>query len=415
MASIKIKKNPMDTQDPSVSTPTPAPAQPKAAPDFPDLAKASFQFLRQFWLSYFKLGFLLAIPAIIGFLVIGFFFFSSFLQSALGFGGFEAHAAPAIPSRIEVTAAPTPPPAAVEPSPDVVVPAETVPGSDSPAEAPAQNIPETTTPDVAPLAKEKRDAILGSPEDVGVPLPYNAPDVEVLRLPKDNPLPRFSALSGLLGMGGLIVLPVVFGLLVVLYQLIVMLSFTRLTVVLEKNEYVGAMPVVRWAIKHSGTYLSLVLRIFVYSTLWIPVVAIFAAPILGFLSGAGILPASAMMIVNYVLGLAALLSIPLALIRTPRTLFAQFVLADRECGSKEALDHSVEISIGHWWQIVIYLVGIGIVASLTSGILTSVIGKISPVAGGLVSIAFSFLITFYMVIFNYGLFHLLESQFRTQK
>jgi hypothetical protein len=403
----------MDAQDPIVTNPSPAetqapiaaPAPTKASPEFPDLIKASFQFLTRFWLHYLKLGFLLAIPAIVVFLVLGYFVLFPFLQSILGFGGFEAHASPALPASVQVTAAPVPDPA---PEPEMApvgiepISEEIAPEAEVVESAPVQE------PSLSPLGKPK--SMWDNPEEGVGPTAFGTPDLERASL-----ISTLTEGQGVFGLLSLAVVPFLLGLLAIVYNLVFMLSFARLTVVLERGEESGAIQMIKWAFRHVWTYLAVVLRIFTYTLLWIPIVAIFAAPVFGFLGGAGILNASAMMILSYALGLLALVSIPLAFIRMPRTLWAHFVLADRECESKEALDHSVEISIGHWWQIVLYLLGIGIVSSMVSGILSSVIGKINVFAGGLVSLFLSILVMFYVVIFNFGMYRMLESQFRPQK
>jgi hypothetical protein len=394
----------MENQDPVGPRPTPVSAAPKPSPDFPDLAKASFQFLGRFWLSYLKLGILLAIPAIVIMLVLGYFFLFPFLRSALG-SEFEAHAAPALHSTVQVTGAP---------KIQAVAKSETAPQATQPT--PDAVAPMTPKTEIAP-SQEEASVDANTQKSVGVSPEGMKPNDSAGITPLGTSLSLVSAKQvspNILSLLPMVALSLLFVLFVVFYQMIVVLSFARLTVLLERGEDVGTIPVVKWAIHKSGTYLMLVLRIFVYTLLWVPIVSVLVVTVLNFLAAAEIaIPGVGLL--SFVFGLVSFVSVILSFVRAPRVLCAHYVLADRECASKEALGHSVEISMGHWWQIVLYLLGIGIVSSIVSAILSSIIGRINPFAGALVSLALSVLSMFYMVIFNFGLFRMLESQFKPQK
>jgi hypothetical protein len=58
---------------------------------------------------------------------------------------------------------------------------------------------------------------------------------------------------------------------------------------------------------------------------------------------------------------------------------------------------------------------VALLTSIASAIISSVIGKINVMAGSLVSMVLSILIGFFMIIFNFGLYRMLESQFRPQQ
>lgn len=436
------------------------------------------QFLGQYWGSYLKLGFILAIPILVFYGMATFYF----IQSALGQDSFEAYAAPAIPSpKVETVAeenladeeplselvvecpdsmklrASTTikvsggvPPYSVKYSEyletedlekmlmsdgnleqqtiedlnsgifkydanngiisSVVFEAEDSSGNKGTCTTSVESIYTTggqkTTQDAQP-------SLWGNPKGVGP---------SVFATDKGSDSESMASMEDLIKKQNSRVmttylLSFIFILLIALYQLIAILAFARLTVVIGKGEYSGEWSVIKWSIGKMGTYIALLIRILFYSFVWVPLLVLVVYTVINFLTmmGSELIPMNSIVLINYILGAVGLISPIIVIIRMPRTLFANFVLADRECSSKEALGHSVEISIGHWWRIVLYLLGIGLLTGVVSGVLSTVIGKISVLAGGLVSIVLSVLIAFYMIIFNFGLYRMLGALFANRQ
>jgi hypothetical protein len=209
----------------------------------------------------------------------------------------------------------------------------------------------------------------------------------------------FLLLSGSAAVSG------IFMLLILLYQMVVVLAFLRLTVLIEHGEALHFGQIVGWSFKKVGTFILMTLRVFVYSFVWVPLVGILAYTIFTFLASREIpMP----LWIPYGIGLLSLLSVPLIIFRAPKVMFAQYALADRECSSKEALLYSLQITKGHWWKTVLYILGMSFLSGFLVLAIQFVLLRLVPLVALVASPVLSGYLAINMMIFTMGLYRLLE-------
>jgi hypothetical protein len=433
----------METEN--IQTPVQVQVQPVENPGFFVLLKASLQILKQNWKHFVKMTLGLLIPA----LVLGGLIF----LVAMGFQN-KAHAAPSIPTQITdntVTAdknTPTPVTDTIPPSTGANAPVNETATTPSPDATIPETVTTTKTGSSAPAATVSTDnsttiqaqAIINTVEKMtGTKLTGNSQTNPSLLL--NSGLSAIPLQSGLLkGFGifmGARLVVFLLSILFIIYALVSTLAMIRLTVLVVQGGEIKIWGIIKWAFTKIGSYLMLSLRILFYvswPTLLIMIGIMIVYTITSFVSSSGALygfvnnafaqsasffndPApnvaaqsttgsNIIIIINYLLGLLGLLSILLIVYRAPKCIFAKFILAEKECSSKEAFQSSIVTATGHWWKIVGYSFLLGLIISICSGILVGIFSKISQPLGSVVSTLISIVGGYVAIIFSYALYNL---------
>lgn len=216
-----------------------------------------------------------------------------------------------------------------------------------------------------------------------------------------------SALGGfsvatLIGMMGVfVVVYIIAFLVIILYEIAAILSFLKLTVLIDKGEDIHYWGMIKWAVKKIWSYILLMLRIFIYTFAWVPLAISILSIILGF---AGL---SVEGPIKYVYLILSLAGIVIMIIRTPRAAFAQYVLAEKDCTSKEALDDSIHAATGHWWKIVLYCLAFMIMVLFGIGIIAFALKYIHILASLVAGFVLMIFAMYLGLVFFYGLYRLL--------
>ena len=114
-------------------------------------------------------------------------------------------------------------------------------------------------------------------------------------------------------------------------------------------------------------------------------------------------------IINFILGILSLVIMIIIFIRIPRAFFSYYILADTGCSSKEALRRSVEITKGHWWQVVLYVMGASFSVTIPLFIIAFVLSLVLGKATLQITIdVLSIFIAYPIMIFSYGLYAKLD-------
>ena len=376
-------------------------------PGFFDLAKISLILSFKNILKYIGLAIVLALPVIIVGALAG------FLMARLSF------AKPQMPTQ---------PPIEAVVSEDVVLPDRQLP-----ATAPLQEVPvvdpglnpgsdplvENNPAETAPVESEGAIEPLGEPKapsvwDSGAEGVGPSKTAETQGLFGDpnavtgTQTPFNLGLVSKLFLSGSLALSGIFILLALLYQMVASIAFLRLTVLIERGEAIHFGQMVGWSFRKLGSFVLLAFRIFAYSFIWVLIVGMLIYTILTYASS---LEISVPIWVSYGIGLASLLSIPIIIFRGPKVLFAQYALVDRECSSKEALLYSVQITKGHWWKTVLYVLAMSLLSALLVFAVQFAVLLLVPLAALIVSPALSIYLAITMMIFMMGLYRLLEMLF----
>lgn len=155
---------------------------------------------------------------------------------------------------------------------------------------------------------------------------------------------------------------------------------------------------VQFSLKNIGRYTSIVLAVFVYVALW-PVVGIIAGIVLTVI-GMGSLG-------GLVSSLSMLALLVMMVWRGVQAVFAPYIgICDQKSGS-EALTTSVQLSNGHWGDIVINMLVYGFIA----GIAAAIIGNIGASIAGIFGTPWAYN-AYRVVSYNYfSLYHLVTVLF----
>ncbi len=194
----------------------------------------------------------------------------------------------------------------------------------------------------------------------------------------------------------------IFVLIFVVYEIVIILALTKLTVLINKKEELHYWQMIKWSFKKIGAYILLMIRAFFYTYSWIP----FAILILGFiLESMGINIDGPLKYPMFAIGIAWIV---IFIIRIPRTIFAQYVLADRECTSKEALNDSINAATGHWWKVILYSLAYGILTMLGIMIIVWALGLIHQLISGIVGFILILAWTYASLMFIYKFYLMLK-------
>ena len=312
-----------------VATPQSEPTGSEEMPDFGELFKMSFKLFTQNWLNLIKLTFIYLLPLIvIGGLI--YFFVGS------------ASAAPGIPKTETAT---------VEEVVDITITDEAEPltAEDGMANL-VKTIDENLDGDI------ENESISEGEDTTELPTPTLYDENNVFTTSNamivgDGSELDFqfsgggsSTLMGMFGLAAGAMLGIMLLLMIPiwLYGGAAMLSHVKLVVTLSQSSEIQIGEIVKWGFKKLGSFIMLNIRIFIYTLAWVQFLIAFAQPfiinILGF-SGMGIM------------GLASLVVGIIVFIRTLRTYFSIYILAEKDCTSKEALNESVSTSKGHLGKI----------------------------------------------------------------
>lgn len=201
-----------------------------------------------------------------------------------------------------------------------------------------------------------------------------------------------------------IAIPIMIGLFILyfLYIFFFSLCFLRLTTSAYHDQYKSAREIIRWSWSRFGSFLMLLLRVFLYSLAWLPIVVMIAIALIAGI--AEIEPSEP--VINLIL---FVIQIPV-IIRGIRVVFAQYAFAEKKLTSKEALEYSIKLSKGNWWKIFGYILGTSILfvigmmliillGSLLTTALVSINEFLLILAGIIAGIMYLYIIYFFIAYY----------------
>ncbi len=359
-------------------------------PGFGGLFKMSFKLFTQNWLSLIKLTFIYLLPLIV---IGGLIYF---------FVG-RASAAPGIPTTETAT---------TEEIADVDIETATLPPTE---ENGMEGIVETIDENFEDADSEPvSDTEIAEVKAMELPTPtlydennvFTTTDATVVNDSADLNIQFLGggsgALIGMLGLatGAMLVIMLLLMIPIWLYGGVAILSHVKLIVTLSQSSEIQIGEIVKWGFKKLGSFIMLNIRIFIYTLAWVQFLIAFAQPfiikILGF-SGMGIV------------GLASFVVGIIVFIRTLRVYFSIYVLAERDCTSKEALDESISTSKGHLGKIFGYGLLFGLIFSVVPIIAVLLLG------GNEIPIILIYFITMIFAVyigmfFFYGLYNVCKME-----
>jgi hypothetical protein len=190
---------------------------------------------------------------------------------------------------------------------------------------------------------------------------------------------------------------------ILLYQAFFMASLVKLTTVIDSGAKVEYLKIVKWGLRKAWDYFVLSLRILIYTFIWLPIVAMLAYTIIVFMMMA-MAGGPNLSILLSVMGLFGLFGIVMTIIRMPRVICAQYLLAEKETNSKSALTESIQITKGHWGVIVGYSIVFMLIVGVLSYILTLLGGYASEFVGNMLSNVLGMI----TLVFFYGFYKMLS-------
>ena len=390
----------INTEKPAVAQVPDVPNNPQEDVGFVFLLKASFHIFKRNWLNFIKLTFVLIIPIII----IGALLF--------WFVGNSAKAAPSLPNSPADTGTVTEetttiPDENVTPSDENTTPpvGDTVPTAGEPVVGGTDGVTETAPSDTgtadagtaAPINTEPATTDTGAP----VPTLYDTGSLEVTGSP--NAVVGSIVVGGMLGSifglftGALLIIMLILILPFIAYQIFVAMAHVRLTVLVTQEQEIKIGEILKWSLRKIGPFIMLSIRIFIYVAwplLLFPILLLL--PLIGIKIG----------IMDFVSGLVGFAGMIYMIIKSPRCIFAQYALVEKDCTSKEALKDSIEASKGHWWKIIGYVLLLGLLITIINPIALAIFSKIHQLAGVTVSSLISLAGMYITMIFIYGLYNL---------
>jgi len=363
------------TPQPVPLTPSEQPAVPQTAepqteplkkPGYWSLVGISFQIVFKNILQFLKLTLTLLIPV----LVVGGLLFL-FVDN-------QAQAAPKLPTETKTAEATT----------EVTAPPPVVETEVAPKIENESGKPEIVKEAVSPSA-------LPNGEDSNAKLIY-----ELMKYKSETPSSRL--ITGLSGttLGAILAklkkVLTILSLPLTVYIFFAILAFIRLTVLIAQGQMIKIGEVLKWSLKKFGSYLFLLMRIFIYTFAWVCVIA--SIPNLFYSSDLFAI----IITIVYVIGFL------LVVIRGPRTLFSHYILAEKDCTSKEAMHESVKVSIGYWKIIISYWLSMIIMIQILGAIGFYLFQLIHLIAG-MVALSIFVLIGIYVTfVFMFALYNYLK-------
>jgi len=199
-----------------------------------------------------------------------------------------------------------------------------------------------------------------------------------------------------------------------IYYYFVVIPHIRLTILVNKGKKVDLLSIIKWSFKRLGSYIMLSLRTLIYIG-WPMIVAgllyvLYVLYLLVFEGSMFVGGDSIGIALGIVLGMFGIFALIFAIIKMPRVVFGYYVIAEKECSSKEALNTSITASRGNWWKIVGNGLLFVIIFGIASGILNELFGIIHVVAENASIILLWFIIQYIGFIFYYGLYNLCKKR-----
>lgn len=191
------------------------------------------------------------------------------------------------------------------------------------------------------------------------------------------------------------------------YEIYGILCLTRLTTSLYHNKYHSIQEILSWSLNRFLGYMMLLIRTIAYTYLWLFVLSLLAFIIVSIIASSFYFNSNVLIITNFILGALALVSLVIMIIRSPRTVMAYYIYAEKKCNSKEALNQSIDLSKKNWGAIVGYIVGFALITMAIS-FLPSLIHEIYQ---SVTTSILYFLVQLALTLFNIIFFMMLYKRF----